>query len=72
MTKDHELVTQNNIICYALDCDKTATENIDLSAGNFGIITLKVCKECSKLFNRCEDTKEHSEYTGIPTSVYSE
>lgn len=40
----------NDTVCDALECYEKATENIRISAGYFGIITLKVCKECSKKF----------------------
>ena len=72
LNKSSKLVIQNSPICYALECNKIATESIKVNAGNFGIIRLKVCKKCSKLFNIDKENKNHSAYTGSPAVVSSE
>lgn len=62
----------NKNICDASDCLARATESIKLNAGKFGIITLKVCKECSKLFNNRKENKNDSLCIGSPTKKQSD
>jgi hypothetical protein len=62
----------NKNICDASDCLSSATESIKLNAGKFGIITLKVCKKCSKLFNDCKENKNDSDCIGSPTKEQSD
>jgi hypothetical protein len=57
MSKKSETASENDVICNALECYETATEDIRISAGYFGIKTLKVCKKCSKMFIKCEEKK---------------
>ncbi|MDN5847188.1 MAG: hypothetical protein L0H53_13050 [Candidatus Nitrosocosmicus sp.] len=33
-------------LCDALKCNNRATEKIELSAGNYGILLINVCKNC--------------------------
>ena len=40
----------NKDICNAFGCSDQATETIDVSAGKFGTISLKVCSTCLKKF----------------------
>ena len=46
------------IICEAVDCYDAATEEIEVSAGRFGTITLHLCHECSssKFGHRTSET----------------
>ena len=37
-------------ICNKVECINLATDEVKLSAGSFGIITLRVCKECISIF----------------------
>lgn len=36
--------------CNKLECKNLATDEIKISAGRFGIITLRVCKDCISIF----------------------
>jgi hypothetical protein len=36
--------------CQIIDCYQRSTESIKVSAGKYGIIHLKVCRECRNLF----------------------
>jgi hypothetical protein len=40
----------NEKICEAYDCDEIATVTIEVSAGEFGIVELKVCEDCVSKF----------------------
>ena len=46
--KTNEEVDKN--ICNKIECKNLATDEVKLSAGSFGIITLRVCKECISFF----------------------
>ncbi|VFJ12605.1 hypothetical protein [Candidatus Nitrosocosmicus franklandus] len=37
-------------LCYAFGCDNEHSEKINVSAGTFGTITLKLCNKCVNLF----------------------
>lgn len=60
MSKKSETASGNDAICNALECYEKATEDIRISAGYFGIKTLKVCKKCSKKFIKCEENRRYS------------
>ena len=46
--KTNEEVDKN--ICNKIECKNLATDEVKLSAGSFGIITLRVCKKCISIF----------------------
>ena len=57
MSDGHDFTTVNKPnediykdICNKIECKNLATDEVKLSAGSFGIITLKVCKECISIF----------------------
>jgi hypothetical protein len=57
MSDEHDFTTINKPkeeiykdICNKIECKNSATETVKLSAGSFGIITLRVCKECISIF----------------------
>lgn len=72
MSNKSDSILGNDTICDALECHKTATENINLSAGKFGIIDLKVCKECSKLFIQSQENIKYSDCSSSPAKVQSD
>ena len=37
-------------LCYRFNCNNLATDEIKLSVGSFGIVTLRVCKGCIDIF----------------------
>jgi hypothetical protein len=39
-------MSQKGIICEAADCEQIATEQIEVSAGKYGILILSVCASC--------------------------
>ena len=41
-------------ICDAADCNNEATENIQVTAGKYGIIELSVCENCVSKFKETE------------------
>jgi hypothetical protein len=47
----------NKEICNVYHCQKKATENIKISAGKFGEITLNLCSGCTLLFATKEAAK---------------
>lgn len=57
MSDGHNFTTTNKPnkelykqICNAIDCTSLATDEVKLKAGTYGIITLKVCKNCIEIF----------------------
>ena len=40
--------------CQIIDCYEQAKESITVSAGKFGVIHLKVCRKCRRLFEKGE------------------
>ena len=59
MSDRHDFTTVNKPkedvykdICNRFDCNNLATDEIKLSAGNFGIITIRVCKGCIDIFKK--------------------
>jgi hypothetical protein len=46
-----ELTISNKRICEAVDCECEATEQVEISAGKHGFITLFVCNNCISKFN---------------------
>lgn len=40
----------NGVICHRFGCLNTAIKKINVSAGTFGIITLKLCNKCFEFF----------------------
>jgi hypothetical protein len=40
----------NKEICNALGCSKNATEEISVTAGKYGTVSLDLCKNCVNLF----------------------
>ena len=47
----------NKQICEAIDCFKTATDEISLNLGKFGKISLFLCQECLPKFTLKSDQK---------------
>jgi hypothetical protein len=45
----------NKHLCEAIDCSKTATDEISLNVGKFGKISLFLCKECLPKFKVSEE-----------------
>jgi hypothetical protein len=43
-----------NKLCEAVDCSVEATEQIEVSAGKYGPISLFVCVNCKKFFEELE------------------
>lgn len=43
-------IQDNNVICEANECYKQATDEIELDVGQFGKISLYVCKNCLPKF----------------------
>lgn len=41
-------------VCYAFGCSNKPSEKINISAGAFGTITLKLCPKCVDLFQSNE------------------
>lgn len=57
MSDGHDFTTINKPnratykdICNKFECKNLATDEVKLSAGSYGIITLRVCKECINIF----------------------
>jgi hypothetical protein len=57
MSNKSETPSENDATCDALECHKKATESVRISAGYFGIKTLRVCKKCSKMFIDSEENR---------------
>ncbi|HKR73006.1 MAG TPA: hypothetical protein VJR94_02725, partial [Candidatus Nitrosocosmicus sp.] len=39
-------------ICNSFDCNNLATEEVKLSAGEFGIVTIHICEDCKHIFEK--------------------
>ncbi len=57
MSDGHDFTTVNKPnediykdICNKIECKNLATDEVKLSAGSYGIITLRFCKECKSIF----------------------
>lgn len=40
----------DKLLCEAVGCEKIATEQITVNAGEFGTLILSVCKNCTEKF----------------------
>jgi hypothetical protein len=47
-------VSGKSIQCEGLGCNNKATDEIEVSAGKFGIIVLSLCKNCTSEFKHNE------------------
>jgi hypothetical protein len=48
-------VQTNNHICYAVNCNRKATNVIELEVGQFGKISLFLCRNCTPKFKLSEE-----------------
>lgn len=44
--------------CNKLECKNLATDEVKISAGSFGIITLRVCRGCIGIFKENKNDKQ--------------
>jgi hypothetical protein len=65
MSDGHDFITVNKPndelykeICNKIECKNLATDEVKLSAGSFGIITLRVCKKCKSIFKENQNDKQ--------------
>jgi hypothetical protein len=47
----------NNHICYAVNCNRKATNVIELDVGKFGLIPILLCNNCISKFTKKEVLK---------------
>jgi hypothetical protein len=50
MPNNYNTLESNKIVCEAIDCLSFATQEIKVSAGKFGTISLNLCNNCVNLF----------------------
>jgi hypothetical protein len=52
MQRQPTSTSSERVICDALGCFETATQTVNLVAGNKGLISLRVCDSCIFKFNK--------------------